>query len=103
VVVESLDAGKPAWEDDPGRAAWRPACSCHEIRLCVSRKDALVVGIKIYLREHEQLKDALRRLHKLTRFRTKGPFRWMEEASRAKAKKTYYLKPGFLRRMKRVK
>lgn len=63
------------------------------------------MGIKVRVREDEPfaLARALRRFHKLTRFREKGPFRWMREASVAKGKKLYYLKPSFLRRMKRVK
>lgn len=61
------------------------------------------MGVKIYVRENEHLKDVLRRLHKLTRHRDKGPFRWMREASRAKGTKAYFQKPSFLKRMKRVK
>jgi hypothetical protein len=66
-------------------------------------EDALAVGITIYVGENEALRDALRRFHDKSRYRNKGPFRWMREASSAKAKKKYHLKSSFLKRMKRVK
>lgn len=68
-------------------------------------EDAFSMGTKVRVRDNEPfaLALALRQFHKLTRFRDKGPFRWMREASVAKARKTYYLKPSFLKRMKRVK
>lgn len=69
----------------------------------VSRQDALVVGIKIQVRENEPIRFALQRLGKKTRHRSKGSFRWMREASLAKAGKIYYLKPSFLNRMKKVR
>jgi hypothetical protein len=63
------------------------------------------MGITVRVREDgpHALTLALRRFRELTRFRNQGPFRWIREASTAKAKKTYYQKPSFIKRMKRVK
>jgi hypothetical protein len=104
-VIGGLDGYPVAREDVSGRGAWTRISVTPRSGTASADEDALTVWIKVRVRDNEPFAFArtLRQFHKLTRFRDKGPFRWMCEASRANGQKTYYLKPSFLRRLKRVR